>query len=156
MLAATRPTSWDFPLFLHVFGATVLVGGLVTAVAFQILAWRRREPGDVASFGRAGFRALLFAAFPGWILMRVGGQWIYSKEGWSGDNDPAWLGIGYGTADAGGILLLLTIILAGVAARRLGRSGGTSSVLARIATPLATILLIAYVVAVWAMTTKPN
>jgi hypothetical protein len=156
VLAVTRPSSWDFPLFLHVFGATVLVGGLVTAVAFQILAWKRREPGDVASFGRAGFRALVFAAFPGWILMRVGGEWIYSKEGWSGDNDPAWLGIGYITADLGGILLLLTMILAGVGARRLARRGGAANILGRIATPLATIILILYVVAIWAMTTKPD
>jgi uncharacterized membrane protein len=134
----------------------VLVGGLTVAVAFQVLAWRKRDPADVAAFSRAGFRALLTVALPGLIVMRIGAQWIYSKEGWSGDNDPAWLGIGYLTADLGGILLLLTIILAGIGARRVGRTGGTASLLSRIATPLATILLIAYVVAVWAMTTKPN
>jgi uncharacterized membrane protein len=156
MLATTRPTSWDFPLFLHVLGATVLVGGLLVAVTFQFLAWRKRDPADVATSTRAAFWALLAVAFPGYIVMRIGAQWIYSKEGWSGDNDPAWLGIGFLTADLGGILLLLTIILAGVGARRLRRSGGTASLLNRIAMPLATVLLIAYVVAVWAMTTKPN
>jgi uncharacterized membrane protein len=155
VLAATRPTAWDFPLFLHVLGAMVLVGGLTVAVAFQLLAWRKRDPADVAAFSRAGFRALLAVALPGFIVMRVGAQWIYSKEGWS-DINPAWLGIGFFTADLGGILLLLTIILAGLGARRVGRTGGTASLLSRIATPLATILLIAYVVAVWAMTTKPN
>ena len=155
MLAATRPTAWDFPLFLHVLGAMVLVGGLTVAVAFQLLAWRKRDPADVAAFSRAGFRALLAVALPGFIVMRVGAQWIYSKEGWS-DINPAWLGIGFFTADLGGILLLLTIILVGLGARRVGRTGGTASLLSRIATPLATILLIAYVVAVWAMTTKPN
>ena len=155
MLAATRPTAWDFPLFLHVLGAMVLVGGLTVAVAFQLLAWRKRDPADVAAFSRAGFRALLAVALPGFIVMRVGAQWIYSKEGWT-DINPAWLGIGFFTADLGGILLLLTIILAGLGARRVGRTGGTASLLSRIATPLATILLIAYVVAVWAMTTKPN
>ena len=156
MLAATRPTGWDFPLFLHVLGAMVLVGGLTVAVAFQLLAWRKRDPADVAAFTRAGFRALLAVALPGLIVMRIGAQWVYSKEGWSGDNDPGWLGIGFLTADLGGILLLITIILAGLGARRLGRSGGTVSLLTRIATPLATVLLIAYVIAVWAMTTKPN
>jgi uncharacterized membrane protein len=156
VLAATRPTGWDFPLFLHVLGAMVLVGGLTVAVAFQLLAWRKRDPADVAASTRAGFRALLAVALPGLIVMRIGAQWVYSKEGWSGDNDPAWLGIGFLTADLGGILLLITIILAGLGARRLGRSGGTASLLTRIATPLATVLLIAYVIAVWAMTTKPN
>ena len=156
MLAATRPTGWDFPLFLHVLGAMVLVGGLTVAVAFQLLAWKKRDPADVAASTRAGFRALLAVALPGLIVMRIGAQWVYSKEGWSGDNDPGWLGIGFLTADLGGILLLITIILAGLGARRLGRSGGTVSLLTRIATPLATVLLIAYVIAVWAMTTKPN
>ena len=156
MLAATRPTGWDFPLFLHVLGAMVLVGGLTVAVVFQLLAWRKRDPADVAASTRAGFRALLAVALPGLIVMRIGAQWVYSKEGWSGDNDPAWLGIGYLTADLGGILLLITIILAGLGARRLRRSEGSKSVLTRIAMPLATLLLIAYVIAVWAMTTKPN
>jgi hypothetical protein len=44
--------------------------------------------------------------------MRLAGQWIYSKEGWSGNNDPTWLGIGFGVADAG---LLLLLVSAGVA-----------------------------------------
>jgi hypothetical protein len=36
------------------------------------------------------------------------------------------------------------------------RPGATANTLGRIATPLATILLIAYLVAVWAMTAKPD
>jgi uncharacterized membrane protein len=156
VLAATRPTDWDFPLFLHVLGAMILVGGLLVAVGMQILAWRRRDPADVAAFSRGAFWALLTVALPGWVLMRVGGEWIYSKEGWSGENDPDWLGIGYLAADAGLLVLLVTLLLAGLGARRLRRSGGEASILGRVATPLATILLIVYLVAVWAMTTKPD
>jgi uncharacterized membrane protein len=156
MLAAIRPTDWDFPLFLHVLGAMVLVGGLVVAVAMQLIAWRRRDPADVAAFTRGAFWALLTVALPGWVLMRVGGEWIYSKEGWTGENDPDWLGIGYIAADAGLLVLLVTLLLAGLGARRVRRSGGEASVLSKVATPLATILLILYLVAVWAMTTKPD
>jgi uncharacterized membrane protein len=155
VLAATRPTDWDFPLFLHVLGAMVLVGGLLVAVVMQIIAWRRRDPADVAAYTRGAFWALLTVALPGWVLMRVGGEWIYSKEGWSGDNDPDWLGIGYIAADVGLLILLVTLLLAGLGARRVRRSG-EASVLAKVATPLATLLLILYVVAVWAMTTKPD
>jgi uncharacterized membrane protein len=156
VLAAIRPTGWDFPLFLHVLGAMILVGGLVVAVIMQVLAWRRRDPADVAAFSRGAFWALLTVALPGWVVMRVGGEWIYSKEGWSGDNDPDWLGIGYIAADVGLLILLVTVLLAGLGARRLRRSGGEASILGRVATPLATILLIVYLVAVWAMTTKPD
>jgi len=156
VLAAIRPTGWDFPLFLHVLGATILVGGLVVAVSMQLLAWRRRDSGDVAAFSRGAFWALLTVALPGWVVMRVGGEWIRSKEGWGGDNDPSWLGVGYLTADAGFLVLLVTILLAGLGVRQLRRSGSGTSVLTRVATPLATILLIVYLVAVWAMTTKPD
>jgi hypothetical protein len=156
VLAAIRPTEWDFPLFLHVLGAMVLVGGLVTAVGLQVSAWRQREPGELAAFSHGGFWALLTVALPGWVLMRVGAEWIYSKQGWTGDNDPSWLGIGYLAADIGFVVLLLTILLAGLGVRRLRRPGMTADVLGRIATPLATILLVLYLVAVWAMTAKPD
>ena len=156
MLAAIRPTGWDFPLFLHVLGAMILVGGLVVAVAMQLLAWRRRDPADVAAFSRGAFWALLTVALPGWVLMRVGAEWIYSKEGWTGENDPDWLGIGYLAADAGFLVLLVTVLLAGLGVRQLRRTGGGASILGRVATPLATILLILYLVAVWAMTAKPD
>lgn len=156
MLAATRPTDWGFPLFLHVLGAAVLVGGLITAVALQVSAWRQREPGELIAFSRGGFWALLTVALPGWVVMRVGAEWIYSKEGYSGDNDPSWLGIGYLAADAGFVVLLVTILLAGLGVRRLRKSGGAGAVLGRIATPLATVILVLYLVAVWAMTAKPS
>jgi hypothetical protein len=156
MLAAIRPTGWDFPLFLHVLGAMILVGGLVVAVAMQLLAWRRRDPADAAAFSRGAFWALLTVALPGWIVMRAGGEWIRSREGWTGENDPSWLGIGYLAADVGFVVLLVTVLLAGLGVRQLRRSGGGASILARVATPLATILLILYLVAVWAMTTKPD
>ena len=156
VLAATRPTEWDFPLFLHVLGAAILVGGLLTAVGMQVLAWSRRGPGDLVAYSRGGFWALLTVALPGWVLMRFAAEWIRSKEGWNGDNDPSWLGVGYLVADVGFIVLLLTILLAGFGVRRVRRPGATANTLGRIATPLATILLIAYFVAVWAMTAKPD
>jgi hypothetical protein len=149
MLAALRPDSWNFPLLLHVLGASVLVGGLVVAVAAQFLGWRR--PDDAAAFGRVAFRALLYVAFPAWWVMRVGGQWIYSKEGLDElDPEPGWVGIGFVTADFGGLLLLVSIVLAGLGVRR------QRSVLGRIATVLAAIVLVAYLVATWAMTAKPD
>lgn len=90
-------------------------------------------------------------AFPAWWVMRVGGQWIYSKEGLDElDPEPGWVGIGFVTADFGGLLLLVSIVLAGLGLR------GQRSVLGRIATVLAAIVLVAYLVAMWAMTAKPD
>jgi hypothetical protein len=153
MLAAIRPDDWNFPLLLHVLGAMLLVGGLTTAVISFWLGWRR----DTTTLSRLGFWSLLAVAFPSWWLMRIGAQWIYDKEGFSGDEDPGWIGIGYITAEGGGLLLLISIILTGIGVRRMRRAeGDRPSTLVRIGAVLATVVLAAYLVAVWAMTAKPD
>ena len=152
VFAAIRPDEWNFPLLMHVFGAMILVGGLVTAVTALLLGWRR----DSALYTRLAFRSLLIVALPAWLLMRIGGQWIESKENFDEDNTPAWLDIGYLTAELGGLLLLISIVLTGIAVRRLRRPEAGPSVLARIGTVLTVLILIGYILAVWAMTAKPD
>jgi hypothetical protein len=152
LLAAVRPDEQNFPLFVHVLGATILVGGLVTAAS--ALAWAR---GD-ARFLRLGYWTLLGIGFPGWILMRIGAEWIYSEQGWDDLPDevdePAWLGIGYILADLGGLILLVSLIVGGIGVYRL--RAGRGSGLLRATLVLSLILLAAYVVAVWAMAGKPD
>ena len=101
VLAAIRPDDWNFPLLVHVFGAMILVGGLVAAVTALLLGWRR----DSAWYSRLGFWSLLAVAFPAWWVMRIGGEWIASKEDFPEGDEPDWLGIGYATAEGGGLLL---------------------------------------------------
>jgi hypothetical protein len=149
-IALVRPDDWNFPLLLHVAGATLLVGSLVAAAALLLLAWRGDSPGLI----RLGFRTLLIAAFPSYVLMRVGAEWIASKENIGDEAD--WIGIGYITADGGFVFLLISMILAGIAARRAGRQPGGGGTLGRVVTVLTLVVLAAYVVAVWAMTTKPS
>jgi hypothetical protein len=152
LLAANRADSWDFPLFLHVLGAMILVGGLVTTAG--ALGYAR---GD-ARFLRLGYWSLLVVSLPGWILMRAGAEWIYSKEGWddlpSGIDQPSWLDIGSLIADIGGVILLVSLIAGGVGVRRL--RGGKGAGLLKATLVLSIVLLAAYVVAVWAMAGKPT
>jgi hypothetical protein len=154
--AAVRPEEWNLPLLVHVFGAMVLVGALLSALLIQLVGWRRREPPAALQQARFGFWTLLLVAFPAWWVMRLGAEWIYSRQGWGGEDEPAWLGIGFVTADGGGLLLLVSIVLSGLGARRLRRSGGEASTLVRVSTVLVTLAVIAYVVAVWAMSGKPG
>jgi len=150
VIATVRPHAWDFPLFVHVLGAMILVGGLLAGAA---CLWLAR--GD-ARFLRIGYRSLLVVALPGWILMRVGAEWIASKEGWThkGVPTPRWLDIGFLIADIGGLILLISLIVGGVGVRRL-RSGQGATLL-RTTLALSVVLLAAYVVAVWAMAGKPT
>lgn len=150
IVALSRPDSWDFPLFVHVLGAMILVGGLLTGASTLALA-----RGDVG-FLRLGYRSLLAVALPGWLIMRIGAEWIASREGWtkSGVPTPTWLNIGFLLADLGGLILLVSLVVGGIGVRRLrdGRGAG----LLRATLVLSIALLGAYVVAVWAMAGKPR
>lgn len=151
VLATVRPDDWDFPLFVHVLGAMVMVGALALAATALVGAWR----GNSIALVRLGFRSLLWAALPAWLVMRVGAEWITSKEDLTGDNAPDWVGMGFTTADAGIVLLLIATVVAGLGLRRVSRRP-EARVRPRVATVLVSALLIAYLVAIWAMTTKPT
>jgi hypothetical protein len=147
-----RPDSWNLPLFVHVAGAMAVTAAVVTAVAALILAWRATGV-DQAALTRFAFRTLLYAGIPAWFVMRIGAEWIYSREPYTGDNDPSWVGIGYIIAEPSGILILLATILTWLGARRVRAGGGG---LAKAGTVLATLAVALFVVAIWAMTTKPT
>jgi hypothetical protein len=151
MLLLIRPDSWNFPLLIHVGGALLLVGTLTVAVACLILAWRSSGTAVSADLTRFGFRTVLFGVIPAFVLMRGGGQWIASKEGLDNSN-AAWIGIGYSTGDLGVPVLIIAAILVGLATRK-GTGLGTTG---RIGAVLVTLLLVAYIVAIWAMSAKPT
>ena len=149
VLASIRPDDWNFPLFLHVFGAMILVGATLTAGS--ALAFAR---GD-ARIMRLGYWSLLAVGLPGWVLMYLGAQWNYSKEGLDeAPIDSAWTAIGFVVAEAGGLLFLISLILGGVGVYRLRSGKGTGLLKATMV--ISVVLLAAYVVAVWAMAAKPD
>jgi len=147
LLASIRPDSLNFPLFVHVLGAMVLVGAMVFAITAELVAAGSAAP---ERFRKIAFRTFLLVALPAYIVMRAGAEWIHSKEFPSGVKDPTWVGIGFITADAGAIVLLVTLILAGIASAK-GKPG-----LARAAAVLAAIALAGWLVAIWAMGAKPS
>src|SRR5262249_53404683 len=90
-IAVLRPHSWDFPLFVHVFGAMLLFGATLATAALAFAGPK------VPAVSRSAFWTLLAAAIPSWVLMRVGAQWIYSKEHHQiFESNPTWIGIGFG------------------------------------------------------------
>src|SRR5262245_24039864 len=95
-MAAIRPDSWNLALLVHVLGAMVMVGALALAVVALLGAWRSRS----IDLARLGYRALLWGALPAWIVMRVGAEWIYSKEGLS-HASLSWTDIGFITSEGG-------------------------------------------------------
>lgn len=153
VLAAIRPGEQDFALLLHLVGATVAFGAIVASATCVV-----RSRGDLRLL-RLGYFSLLYVALPGWILMRLAGQWLFNLQHWDTVEgqvgQQAWLTIGFIVADWGGILFLVALALGGVGIARL-RRGEEGAGLLRAMTIIALILAVAYAVAVWAMTGKPS
>ena len=150
-LALIRPDDWAIPLFVHILGAMVLVGALTLAAVSLIVAWRSGS----GPLTRLGFMSIFYGAIPGWIIMRGGAQWIADKEGLE-NSDLSWIGIGFTMSDLGFVLLIVLLVIGGLVVRRINRDESGPWISARIATGLVSLLLIGYLVAVWAMTTKPS
>ena len=142
----------DVWLYLHVFGAMCLVGSLVVAL-FAIRIARQRGDQPAAQFA---FRTLLRGTLPAYLVMRVAAEVVLSERE-SIDDESAWIGIGYITTDLGLLLIIIGLVLTGLMSRRAksGTSVAGAGQLA-VATGIAGVLILAYVVAIWAMTTKPT
>jgi hypothetical protein len=152
VLASVRPDDQNLALLLHVFGAMVLVGGLVAGAT--ALGYARGE----VRLLRLGYWSLVAVSLPGWVLMRVGAQWIYSEQGWDdlpeGIGEPGWLTIGATIGDLGGVVLLVSLIVGGIGVSRLRAGKGAG--LLRVTLLLTIVLLVAYLIAAWAMSAKPS
>ena len=145
-LAASRP---ELGLLLHIGGAAVFFGAVTLSAVTQLTAIRAPEP-DVLR--RVAFRTLLLVGLPAYIVFRIAAEWLYSAEGYgdNGQDDPTWIGIGYIISDVGALLFLISLILAGIATRkRTGWLTKTSGV-------LSAIIVVALVIAIWAMGAKPT
>jgi hypothetical protein len=152
LLATVRPDDWNLPLFLHVLGAMALVG----ALALVLLSLASARGGHSAPGLRLAYRALLLGAIPAWIVMRGGAQWIASKEGFDEGDVPGWVDVGFITSEPTLLLLIAATVCSGIAARRAREGGRAFGGLSTAALVLVGITLVAYVVAIWAMSTKPS
>jgi len=150
VLAAIRPDDVNLALFVHVLGAMLLVGTLLAVAITTALGWRR--PDDAAELTRFSLRTLLIGVLPAYVLMRIGAQWTEAKQDYPEDFEPAWLGVGYITADAGALLILVSIVLSVLGLRKLKSGSGLG--FGRAVGVICILLLAAYVIAVWAMTAK--
>ena len=89
--------------------------------------------------------------------MRLSGEWIYRKQGWDDLPDQftaAWLGIGFFVADLRRCSSCWRSSSAASASQVAQGQSGTDLLKATMG--IALVLAVSFVVAVWAMTGKPN
>jgi len=157
----------SFPLLVHITGAMILVGGVLGGAAALLLA-----KGDRLKL-KLGYYSILFVAFPGLIVTKIGATMIWHKESahslvgaaFPHSNDPRWIEIGGTALDGGGALLVGALIVGWFGLRRLdGKTDflakvpiigkWTGPTLMKLTTIISVVLLAAYVAAIWAMSTK--
>jgi uncharacterized membrane protein len=108
MVAVLQPDSGNLPLFLHILGATVLFGTIATVAIAGFAV--RSKPDHTPLLTRVAQRTFLLGVIPAYIVMRVGAQWIDSKEFPHG-HEPGWVGVGFLISDVGALLLIVVGIL---------------------------------------------
>lgn len=91
----------------------LLVAALVVVAAAMGAAVRHHD--GALELARVAYRALLLGVLPAYVVMRVGAEWIVSKEG---VGDTSWVGVGYTTAAGGLLLVIIAAVLAWRATRR--------------------------------------
>lgn len=146
LLADIRGDGVNLPLFVHVFGAMVLVGAVTAAVVTQLAPV---GPARAETLRRFSFLTLLLVGIPAYVVMFAGSAWVYSKGYDDLPDEPTWIGIGFATREGGGLLLLIATVCAGIA------SWKSKSGLARASGIVAAIALAGWIVAIWAMSAKP-
>lgn len=148
-LAALRTEG--LPLFIHILGAMVLVGSLVLTGAVLAGVWRDGS----AERTRLAYRTLLFAVIPAWLVTRVFAQVVADKDAYEADEESTWMTIGFITTEPGLLILIGATVAAGLGSRRALREGGAVGTSGRVAGVLVWLSVVMYIVAIWAMTTKP-
>jgi hypothetical protein len=116
-------------LYVHVVGTTALFGG-VLAVAILTIAACMRPTEQALVLSRVGFWTTVALVLPAYLMSYGGGIWLLNHEHLD-KNAPNWVGAGFTVLDAGGIAILLMLVLGWLSRRRpnLGRAVAVLSVL---------------------------
>jgi hypothetical protein len=153
LLAAIRPTGWNWLLLFHLLAAFALVGGVVTVVFVSLAAARKAWPEQVPLLRAIAFRTNLVVVLPAFIAVHVFGDLLANREYKHGD--PDWLTAGFAITDIALIVggVLLTLLQFWVLRRtRAGHQGGWPAALA---TYLPAIVLATLVSVIVLMAGKP-
>ena len=153
MIAAIRPTDWNWLLFFHLLAAFALVGGSIAVVLASLAAGRRAWPAQVPLLRAIAFRVNLVVVLPAFIAVHVFGDLLAGREFKAGD--PSWLSAGYAITDIALIVggVLLTLLQFWVLRRvRAGHPGGWP---AQLASYLPIVILGALVSVIVLMAGKP-
>ena len=147
MIAAIRPTDWNWLLLFHLLFAFALVGGAMTVVLVSFAAGRRAWPEQVPLLRAIAFRTNLLVVLPGFVGAHVFGSLLADRE--YPHNEPDWLSAGFAVTDIALIVggVVLTLLQFWVLRRtRAGHAGGWPAAVATYLPPLVLAALVSVIV----------
>lgn len=163
MLAiAFRPESWNGLLFVHIFAAMTLFGGVLVSTVTGIAAGRRESAREIFILTRIGHRTEIFITWPSLVVLFAAGAVLSDRENVFGDT---WVQAGIGVTILGAVIG--GIVLAWLNHRVMRRSAELvaegverSEELQQMAnSPVAKLLgpplLLIFPILFWLMTAKP-
>ena len=153
MIAAIRPTEWNWILLGHLSAAFILVAGLIVVVLVSSTAQRKAQSDHVPLLRAIAFRTNLVLVVPAFILVHVFGALLADRE-YPGDAAPSWLDSSFGITTIATIVALALLALQFWVLRRV-RAGHLGGWQAGLATYLAPVVLAAMVVVLVLMAGKP-
>jgi hypothetical protein len=152
MIAALRPTDWNWLLFGHLATAFLLVGGLILMTVVSIAAERTASSDQVPLLRALAFRVNLLLVVPMLVAIHIFGAILSDRE--YDSSEPGWLGAGFAITSVATIVAVVLVFLQFWVVRRV-RRGATAGWPAVAATYLAPLLLAAMVVVIVLMAGKP-
>jgi hypothetical protein len=152
MLAATRPTDWNWLLLFHLVFAFLVFGGALAVATVSLAAGRRAWPDQVPLLRAIAFRTNLVVVVPALIGLHVFGGLLSNRE-YHG-HEPNWLSIGFSITSAATIVAVVLVFIQFWVLRRTraGELGGWS---AQAANYLPALVLAALVTVIVLMAGKP-
>jgi len=151
ILAALRPTDWNWVLLGHVGSALVLVGGLIALVIVSVAAHQIAAE-HVPLLRALAFRINLLTVIPAFVAVHVFGGILSDRE-YHG-HEPSWLSTGFAITSISTIVAIALLFLQFWVLRRV-RAGTLGGAPAALATWLWPAVLAAMIAVLVLMAGKP-
>ena len=154
MLAAVRPTDWNWLLLGHLLAAFALVAGVIVVTLTSAAAARSGRPNQAPLLRTIGFRTNLVVVIPAFVAIHILGGLLADREFPGDASEPGWLGASFA------ITTIATVVAAVLAffqywALRRARGGSTGGWQALTATYVPPVVLAALVAVIVLMSGKP-
>jgi len=154
VLAAIRPTDWNWLLFGHLLAAFALVAGVIVVILTSAAAMWSGRPQHAPLLRTIGFRANLVVVIPAFVAIHILGGLLADREFPGGTKEPSWLGASFAITTIATVVAVVLALLQYWTLRR-ARTGSVRGWQALTATCVPPVVLAALVAVIVLMAGKP-